>query len=147
MAKTGQPHLKPGEMPPDPTDIEIKAAIKVPSDFISLPENGPGNLELGTLDPPTTISSSIGVDHIDRKNEERLRMLERAEQGLKKDELAKLDDLLFSYLNENKKDHTYIPASRGRAYEALHSIAEADDDEVSFSLVKPFYGQAAEYSK
>jgi hypothetical protein len=54
--------------------------------------------------------------------------------------------LLFSYLNENKKDETYVPASRGRAYEALNSIKEAEDDEFSTSLTRAFYGQAAEYT-
>ena len=44
-------------------------AIRLDKEFPSLPDNGPSNLDLGTLDPTTAISSNLGLDNIDRKNE------------------------------------------------------------------------------
>ena len=120
-------------------------AIRLDKEFPSLPDNGPSNLDLGTLDPTTAISSNLGLDNIDRKNEQRLRMLERAEQSQKKDDLAQLDDILFSYLQENQKEKTNIPVSRGKYFDALNSIAEDDLEEGVDDLTKAFYGQASVY--
>ena len=120
-------------------------AIKLHNDFPSLPDNGPSNLDLGTLDPTTQVTSHLGLDNIDRKNEQRLRMLERAEQSQKNDDLAKLDDILFSYLQENQKEKTNVPVSRGKYFDALNSIQEDDLDEGVEDLTKPFYGQASVY--
>jgi hypothetical protein len=72
-----------------------------------------GSLSLGFMDAGHSVSSSLGIDNINRRNEERLRLLEKVE-NTREDELTKLDDLLFSYLNDNKaSDRMDMPMSRG----------------------------------
>jgi hypothetical protein len=103
--------LKPSTPPKELTQEQIKAATKLDTAFPGAPADF-GSLSLGTADLGTlSVASSLGIESINKRNEERLRMLEKVE-NTPQDELTKLDDLLFNYLNDNKaKDRA--PLSRG----------------------------------
>jgi len=65
-----------------------------------------------------SVASSVGIENINRRNEERLRLLDKVE-NTPQDELTKLDDLLFNYLNENKAEPEI---QRGKAKNAMYAI-------------------------
>lgn len=99
--------LKPSDnLLAEPTQQDRKVALKLDYAFPAYPDDGPGTLSLGTLDPSVSVASSLGIENINRKNEERLRLLEKVEHG-STNELGKLDDLLFGYLNDKTRDQDY----------------------------------------
>ena len=90
---------------PNPTEIfptkplspKEKKALHLDSIFPSLPDNA------SNYDTFRSASSSIGVDNLLKKNEERLKMLEKIDSGAQ-DELNKLDQILFKFAENDKKE-------------------------------------------
>ena len=88
----------------------------------SLPAGNEGSLSLGAVDPGISLSSNTGISNINAKNDARLRRLEKFE-NTPNDEVSKLDDLLFDYLNENAEKQGH-PQSTGGARKNMASIPE-----------------------
>lgn len=90
---------------PNPTEIfptkplspKEKKALHLDSIFPSLPDNA------SNYDTFRSASSSLGVDNLLKKNEERLKMLEKIDSGAQ-DELNKLDQILFKFAENDKKE-------------------------------------------
>jgi hypothetical protein len=118
----------------DPKPLEIKKAYHLDDVFPSLPEGGAVNLS--TLPDRTTSSgfSTLGIDAIVSRNEERLHALENYEK-MKRGEsgMDQIDELLHSYLHKVPA----VPPSRGSSKyghsSALNVIREYDEDG-TFSL-------------
>ena len=129
------------DMPPPPRKREMADAS-----LVSLPEFGPSNVPATTtMDAGLTAGTTLGIEAISRRNEERLLALERLE-GSGMDEISKLDALMANYLDAERKlgkpssskgnGRPSNLASRGKmvvSKPALGSIPEADG-EGSFSL-------------
>lgn len=98
-----------------------RRAVELDSYFPSLPDVGPANMSLRG-DASHTAMTSLGVDNISKRNDERLKAFERLE-GNPGDELAKLDELLFNFLDKDEKSRMT----------PLASIKEAEAD-ASLSL-------------
>ncbi|CAG9328189.1 unnamed protein product [Blepharisma stoltei] len=118
-----KPNIPPAGSQPD----NIKA-LKLDTLFPSLPEGGPANI---SMDAFQTANSSLGLDYINKKNEERLSALDKIESGAS-DELNKLDDLLFKYLENDTKPASRASKLPSRGFK-LDSIQE-DFNEASLSL-------------
>ena len=79
-----------------PTSPKAKKALNLETVFPSLPESN------GPYETFRSASSSIGIDNILRKNEERLKALDKIDPDAQ-DELNKLDEILFKF-SENKNN-------------------------------------------
>jgi len=97
-----------------------RRAVELDNMFPSLPDGGPANMSM--KDASHTAMTSLGVDNIAKRNDERLKAFERYE-GNPGDELAKLDELLFNFLDKDEKSRMT----------PLASIKEAEAD-ASLSL-------------
>lgn len=90
---------------PNPTEIfptkplspKEKKALHLDTIFPSLPDNN------SNYDTFRSASSSLGVDNLLKKNEERLKMLDKIDSGAQ-DELNKLDEILFKFAETEKKE-------------------------------------------
>ena len=116
--------LKPSDNPKEPTHQDQKAKYGLDAAFPTIPAKESG-LVSSSIDPGMlSVASSVGIENINRRNEERLRLLDKVE-NTPQDELTKLDDLLFNYLNENKAEPEI---QRGKAKNAMYAIQESHDD-------------------
>ena len=80
--------------PTKPSSPREKKALGLDSIFPSLPEN--------SYETFRSASSSLGVDNLLRKNEERLKALDKINPE-SKDELTKLDEILFKFAEVKEK--------------------------------------------
>lgn len=120
--------------PIDPPSPKEKKALRLDTVFPSLPDSS------SNYDTFRSASSSLGIDNILKKNEERLKVLEKFDPNTQ-DELNKLDEILFKFgdSDKNEPERRYDPPRRtetpgilGRG-EYLPSIKELDG-EATYSL-------------
>jgi hypothetical protein len=83
--------------PIKPQSPKEKRALHLDSIFPSLPDSS------SNYDTFRSASSSLGVDNLLRKNEERLKALDKINPEAK-DELNKLDEILFKFAENKEKD-------------------------------------------
>jgi hypothetical protein len=112
--------LKPTTPNQELTQDQKKVALRLDKAFPGAPPQDIGSLSLGTANL-SAASESIGIADINKRNEDRLRLLEKVENA-PQDELTKLDDLLFGYLNENKDE------GLSHKHSGMNAIAEQDED-------------------
>ena len=94
--------------PTKPSSPREKKALGLDSIFPSLPDNS------SNYDTFRSASSSLGVDHLLKKNEERLRALDKINPDTQ-DELNKLDEILFKFADVKEKNDAPVRAgSRGK---------------------------------
>ena len=108
-----------------PDDEKLKKAMNLDSLFPSLPDSHPNNI---SFEPIQSVNSSIGIERINKKNEQRLRTLDKVESN-PSDELKKLDEMLIKYLEETKtrKPESSYTKKATREYRLL-SIEEEEAD-------------------
>ena len=88
-----------------------KSAINLDTVFPSLPDS------YSNLCTIRSASSSIGIDNIMKKNEERLKNLEKFDTD-PKDELSKLDEILFKFTDNDKLKNDFDTKSENLRYES-----------------------------
>ena len=94
--------------PTKPASPKEKKALGLDSIFPSLPDNS------SNYETFRSASSSLGVDHLLKKNEERLKALDKINPDAK-DELNKLDEILFKFAEVKEKNDAPVRAgSRGK---------------------------------
>ena len=96
------PELFPAK-PPSPKE---KKAMRLDTIFPSLPESN------SNYDTYKSAGSSLGIDNILKKNEERLKALDKFDPDTQ-DELNKLDDILFKFADIDKKTSENVYERRG----------------------------------
>ncbi|OMJ90667.1 hypothetical protein SteCoe_6947 [Stentor coeruleus] len=107
-----------------------KKALKLDTLFPSLPDSGPCNI---SFDPLKSANSSIGIDRLNKKNEERLNALGRIESQ-PTDELKKLDDMLIKYLDDNNKRK--IESAKKDSKKNEYRLSSIEEEELDLSLPK-----------
>lgn len=107
-----------------------KKALKLDTLFPSLPDSGPCNI---SFDPLKSANSSIGVDRLNKKNEERLKVLGQIESQ-PSDELRKLDEMLIKYLDDNNKRK--IESANRDNKKNEYKLSSIEEEELDLSLPK-----------
>ena len=110
----------PTETPPQ------KKALNLDSVFPSLPEVTSNSGYDGNF----TANSSLGIQNLQRRNEARISALDRIESG-SNDELNKLDEILYKYLNN---DIAEKPVSAYNKREQNLASIKENEEEADFSL-------------
>ena len=108
-------------------ESNFKRALGLDSLFPSLPEADTLNVSVTSN---VTAGSSIGIEKLSKKNDERLKYLEKVEKsaGDSADELKKLDEILFKF----QPSHTSMPPSRESIKpKRLDRILEVDEADYS----------------
>ena len=108
---------------------KLKKALNLDSLFPSLPDSGPNNLSYDSI---KSVNSSIGLDKVNKKNDQRLKMLEKCEAN-PNDELNKLDDILLKYIEDNNSKKPETGKWKNKREYKLMSIEE---EEAELSLPK-----------
>ena len=112
----------PTKSRPDSNE-KFKKALNLDSIFPSLPDSSPNNI---SFEPIHTANSSIGIDNVNKRNEHRLKVLDRFDSN-PGDELNKLDDMLFKYLEDSATRKPDTVKKNNREYKLL-SIEEEEAD-------------------